>query len=294
MFRLAAASLAPFILLAQPPAGAPRKVDVAGISRKWLAVPYATTSPAQKLDIYLPDKGKGPFPVILSIHGGGFAFGDRRGPDLALALRARSRGFAIVSMDYRLSGEARFPACIEDVRAAIRFVRKHAGAYGLDPARVATWGSSAGGNLAALAGTSGKGDTAVQAVVDLYGPVNFLTMDAEFKASGVEGQSHDGAASFESKLLGAPIQTVQQLAKQANPATFISPSAPPFFIQHGTADRNIPPRQSEDLAAALRKAIGAGNVAFELLPGAGHGGPAFETDANVEKILAFLERHLKR
>lgn len=294
MFPLTAASLASFVLLAQPPGGAPRKVDVSGISRKWLDVAYAASSPAQKLDIFLPDRGEGPFPVILSIHGGGFAFGDRHGPDLALALRARPRGFAIVSVDYRLSGEARFPACIEDVQAALRFVRKHAAAYRLDPARVAAWGSSAGGNLAALAGTRGQGDTALQAVVDLYGPVNFLTMDAEFKASGVQGQNHDDAASFESKLLGAPIQTVPQLAKQANPATFIGPNSPPFFIQHGTADRNIPPKQSEDLTAALRKAIGAGLVQFELLPGAGHGGPAFETDANVEKILAFLERHLKR
>jgi acetyl esterase/lipase len=280
--------------------------DTGPVVRQWLDVPYATVSPAQKLDVYLPNEGTGPFPVIVSIHGGAFKFGDKRGVDLQAALAGLRRGYAVVSVNYRLSGEARFPAQIQDVKAAIRFVRANAGRHSLNPDRIAAWGGSAGGYLAALAGTSGgvpeledlslgnaDQSSRVQAVVDWFGPVDFMAMDGQFRKSGIAGQLHGTADSFESQLLGKPIAQVPELVKMADPQTYISPDDPPFFIQHGTKDDVIPAAQSVEFAARLEKALGKDKVTVELLPGAGHGGPPFMAPANLNKVLDFLDRHLK-
>ena len=130
---------------------------------------YGTDSATQKLDVYLPE-GSGPFPVVVAIHGGAFAMGNKTGGDLSSMLSAVKKGYAVVTVDYRLSGEAVFPAAIEDVQKAIVFVKKNAAKYRLDSEKVAVWGDSAGGNLAALAGTKGsKADgTDVRAVVDWF------------------------------------------------------------------------------------------------------------------------------
>lgn len=284
----------------------PGKVDTSAIQRKWLDISYASQSKAQALDIYLPNSGSGPFPAIISIHGGGFAFGDRRGSDLAAALNALERGYAVVSIDYRLSGEAVFPKQIQDVKAAIRYIRAHAAQYNIDPEKLAAWGSSAGGNLAALAGTTAgvkeledlsqgnpEQSSRVQAVVDWFGPVNFLAMDDQFKESGIDGEKHNTPDSFESRLLGRNIAEVPDLVKAANPETYISAESPPFFIQHGTADQNIPVHQSEGLAAKLIAAIGEEKVTFMKLEGAKHGGAAFTAPENIRRVLDFLDKHMK-
>lgn len=292
-----------------PPLGAggpPAPVDTSFVKTKYLDLAYAPVSKTQTLDIYLPNSGKGPYPVIITVHGGAFAFGDNRGAELAVGLKGLERGYAVVGVNYRLSGEAVFPAAIEDVKAAIRFLRANAAKYGLDPDRFALWGSSAGGNLVSLAGTSGdvavfknpklgneKVSDRVQAVVDWFGPIDFAAMDGQFKASGIAGQVHDSADSFESKYLGAQITTVPDLVAKTNPATYIDAKDPPFFIQHGTADATIPTQQSRDFAAKLAKAMGAGKVFFETIEGAGHGGAQFETDTNLAKVLDFLDSRLK-
>ena len=108
-------------LLAQP-----RPAEVSAIKRKWQDIAYANLSPSQKLDIYLPDEGDGPFPVIVSVHGGAFMFGDKVDGQLTPMLEGLKRGYAVVSINYRLSGEALFPANITDVKAAIRGVKANA------------------------------------------------------------------------------------------------------------------------------------------------------------------------
>lgn len=286
--------------------GAGAAVDTSTIKTKWLDVAYASVSAAQKLDIYLPNTGTGPFPVIVSIHGGAFKSGDKNGPELASALKGLDGGYAVVSLNYRLSGEAIWPAQIHDVKAAVRFIRANAAKYQLNPDRIAAWGGSAGAHLAALLGTSGgvkelQNDSLgnagvsdrVQAVVDMFGPINFLTMDEQFANAGVAGQVHNTADSPESALMGKQITLVPGLVKQANPETYIDANDPPFFIQHGTADVMIPSQQSVDFAAALQKVLGTKKVSLELLAGAGHAGAAFFTDANIAKVMAFLDAHLK-
>jgi len=277
-----------------------------GTSRQWSNVAYASKSSAQKLDIYLPATGDGPFPVIISIHGGAFMFGDKADGQEQAMLQGLNRGYAVASINYRLSGEAIWPAQIHDVKAAIRWLKANAAQYLLNADKIAVWGGSAGGHLAAMAGTSAgvaaledlnlgnSGQSSkVQAVVDWFGPINFLTMDAEFAASGVNGEVHNTANSPESKLMGQLITEIPAQVQAASPASYISGDDPAFFIQHGTADTNIPTQQSVDFAAKLQTALGAGKVTFEKLNGAEHGDPAFSTTANVAKVLDFLDQCLK-
>lgn len=297
-----AVAAAPGPTMAQPG----RQVAASETARKWLDLAYAENSPAQKLDIYLPEKGDGPFPVIVAIHGGAFKFGDKRGGGIRPLLSGLQRGYAVASINYRLSGEAQWPAQIHDVKAAIRWLRANAAEHQLDPKRMATWGSSAGGYLSALAGVSGEvakleGDqgnaeqsSRVQAVVDWFGPINFLTMDPQFAASGIDGQKHSTPGSFESQLLGKPITQAPELVAEANPETYISQDDPPMLIQHGAVDAVIPRQQSIEFARRLEEVLGREKVVIEILEDAGHGGPKFVTPKNVAKALDFLDEHLKR
>jgi len=135
----------------------------------------------------------------------------------------------------------------------------------------------------------------VQAVVDWFGPTNFLEMDAQLAASGLAPrpeQAHSGADSPESRLLGRKITEIPERVHAANPETYIRPGLPPFFIQHGDRDDTVPRQQSVNLAARLVAALGPDQVTLELLPGVGHGGPAFETADNLHKVFAFLDRAL--
>jgi acetyl esterase/lipase len=288
-----------------PPLFIPQ-ADVSGIRRKWLDVPYATISPAQGLDLYLPDEGDGPFPLIVHIHGGAFATGDKREIMVTTYLRGLERGYAVASLNYRLSGEAVFPAGLQDLKAGVRWLRRHAAAYSLDPGRFAACGGSAGGNYAAMiALTADRGEfddpalgdvdcsCAVQACVDWFGPTDFLKMDAQLAASGLGPCDHGDAQSPESRYLGARLSDVPETVRRANPITYVHAAAPPFLIQHGRADNLVPYQQSAELAERLAECAGVGRVGFDILEGAGHGDPLFDTDENLERVYAFLDRRLK-
>jgi acetyl esterase/lipase len=280
--------------------------NTSAIKNKWLNIAYAENSPAQQLDIYLPETGEGPFPVIVSIHGGAFRMGDKGDVQVAPMLEGLKRGYAVVSINYRLSGEAIFPAQIQDVKAAIRWIKANAKKYKLNANKLATWGGSAGGHLASLAGTSGdvkeleditQGNanfsSRIQAVVDWFGPINFNTMDAQFKVSAKGKTDHDDANSPESELVGKKITDAFDLVKRANPATYITKDDPPFFIEHGTLDHLVPTEQSIDFATALEKILGKEKVTLKLLEGAGHGTPQFGTKENLDSVFNFLDKLLK-
>ena len=281
--------------------------DTAHIGRKAFDLAYATLSEAQKLDIYYPTTG-GSFPVIVWIHGGAFKGGDKRDQQLEPVLKTLARGYAVVSMNYRMSGEATFPALVQDVKAAVRWVRANATAHGFDPSRIAIWGGSAGGYLALMAGVVGAlpefDDPAlgnadqsaeVQAVVAWFPPADFLTMDAQLEASGfvqTPESAHSGPQSPESLILGRQITLIPDLVREADPATYIRPGLPPFFIQHGSADETVPYQQSLVFAGKLATVNGADTVRYELLLNArhGHDDPAFKSQENVNKIVDFLDR----
>jgi acetyl esterase/lipase len=279
------------------------------IRRKYLDISYAQLSPAQKLDVYLPEEGEGPFPVILSIHGGAFMGCDKADSQVMPMLEGLKRGYAVVAVNYRLSWEAIFPALVQDVKAAVRWVRDNARKYHFDPERIASWGGSAGGYLSSMLGTSagipeledlsmGNPDQPcnIQAVVDWFGPTNFLKMDEQLEASGLfppPGFRHSEADSPESLLLGEVITKIPERVVTANPESYIRPGAPPFLIQHGTRDPVVPVQQSIEFAAKLRQVIGADRVNLELLEGAEHADEMFEAPANVTRVLDFLDSRLK-
>lgn len=196
--------------------------------------------------------------------------------------RLLPRGYAIASLDYRLSGDAVFPAALEDCKSAVRWLRAHAGEYGLDPDRFVAFGESAGGHQASMLGVAALSDgfdvgdhlefsSAVQGVVPYYAPSDFLQMDAN-TPKGREIQTHDPPGSPESLYIGAPdgIQAVPEKAARANPITYLSPGkkVPPFFISHGVDDHIVPYHQSVLLDEALRKA--GVPVTFYPVKGADH------------------------
>ena len=283
------------------------RVKTDQFNRKWLDIPYANESPSQKLDIYLPEDGEGPFPVILSIHGGAFKAGDKGDNQVIPMLEGINRGYAVVSINYRLSQEAKFPAQIFDVKTAVRWIRAHSKQYHFSPDKIAAWGGSAGGHLSALLGTSaGVSDledlsvgndnqsSRVQAVVDWFGPTDFLKMDEQLKQSKVKDpQKHSVPDSPESELIGKNLEDAPELVKSANPETYITPDDPPFFIQHGYIDRLVPFQQSLYLAQKLETVIGREKVSLELFQDTGHGGPAFSTEENLNKVFGFLDKYLK-
>jgi acetyl esterase/lipase len=283
-------------------------MDTSHIKRKWLDIPYAQQSPTQKLDIYLPELGDGPFPVIAAIHGGAWEVGDKRDVQHTPMLKGLEYGYAVVCINYRLSHEAQFPCQIYDCKAAIRFIRACAAQYHLDPQRIAAWGGSAGAHLSALVGTSTgvpaledlsmgspEFSSQVTAVVDWYGPTeNFLRMDEELRESGLGIPDHSMAHSPESHLLGRPITEIPDQVVFASPMTYITSKAPYFLIQHGRQDPVVPVQQSIQFAAGLERIAGKDRVIFEILEGAEHADPAFETPQNVERVFQFLDAHLKK
>ena len=285
----------------------PRKANTDHIERKWLDVAYATASPAQKLDIYIPDEGDGPFPVILNIHGGGWIGGDKAFAQVTSMLEGLKRGYAVVAINYRLSGEAIWPAQINDCKAAIRWIRANADQYRLTPDKIAAWGGSAGGHLSALVGTSGdvkaledlsqgnpEESSRIQAVVDWFGPTDFLKMDEHLKGSEVKKpMKHSTPDSPESKLIGKNLEDAPDLVIEANPETYVSADDPPFLIQHGLEDNLVPYQGSVLLARKLGDILGYENVSLELFPATRHGGPAFGSEENLEKVYRFLDKYLK-
>jgi acetyl esterase/lipase len=278
----------------------------ASVAPTYADLAYATISDAQKLDLYIPTTGSGPFPVVIMVHGGGFMMGDKSdGAGLTGVDQLLAAGYAVASINYRLSSEAIYPAQIYDAKAAVRFLRANAAEYQLNPDKFGAWGASAGGSLVSLLGTTcgvaelegaelgnAEQSSCVQAVIDWFGPIDFLKMDEQFAGTACP-QTHDAANSPESMLVGAAIQTVPDLVATTNPMNYITADDAPFFIENGTADCNIPPVQNKNLADALSAVIGADNVTYVSLEGAGHGGSQFETTDNLNLVIGFLDKYLK-
>lgn len=276
-----------------------REPHTTGHYRVFTNLEYA--EPAHRghlLDLYLPLHAEGPVPVVIFQKGSAFKDDDTKGMAVAdgehlhtdqpgptgdvisapeLAARWVPRGYAVVGLNVRSSSQVKFPGQVHDVKAAIRYLRAHAATYGLDPQRFATMGNSSGAWVSLMAAlTSGitelEGDlghpeesSAVSAVIDLFGPTDFLAMDAHRLP---DGEVHNSPLSPESTLMGFPIQRDPAAVQKANPAAYVRADSPPVFITHGTADPLVPAHQSELLFEAY---VDAGATAtLALLPGVGH------------------------
>ena len=246
------------------------------------------------LDLFLPEKVSNP-PLVVFIHGGGWQNGSYKGCKMKWLT---DEGFAVASIGYRLTDEAVFPAQIHDCKAAVRWLRSRASIYGFDASRIAVAGTSAGGHLAALMGTSGdvpelEGSVGndshvssrVQAVVDFYGATDFVLR------SKTQPHRANEPGSVVHKLLGGGADKKIELAKLASAVTHISSDDPPMLVLHGERDKTVLIDQSERIEAAYREA--GLDIEFRRLPEAGHGGAEFMKGGNRKAIVDFLNRTLR-
>ena len=259
---------------APPPIDSPpgfNNVDV------WKNITYAKVGKHRlKLDIYVPHGGSRPLPLVVYIHGGGWCSLDKTEGFANFLL---DHGYALACIDYRFSQEALFPAQIYDCKAAIRWLRAHAGQYPYKGDKIGVIGDSAGGHLVAMLGVTNdnpvfEGDegnagvsSSVQAVCDYFGPTNFLTIDPSIADHAIP------------RLIGGMPADIPDKAKAASPSTYVSAKAAPFVIVQGEKDNTVAPQQSIDFNDALQKA--GVDSQLRIIPGAGHGcndGAAIDMD----------------
>jgi acetyl esterase/lipase len=258
-------------------------------------IPFATVDGTElKLDLYRPDGP--PAGLIVWVHGGAWRGGSREGVDLK---GLTAFGWAVASVDYRLSTQAKFPAQIHDIKAAVRYLRAHAADLGLPADRFVIAGSSAGGHLAAVVGvTNGhrelegtvghhrEASSDVQAIVDLYGASNLTTILQQSTPHGLSVRM----PALDLFLGGQP-EAVPDLARLASPVYHVDANDPPLLLMHGDQDPQMPINQSHELAGAYGKFNRP--VVFKVRHGAAHGGAAFTDDASLRLIDEFLRRHLE-
>jgi len=275
------------------------------IKRKYLNVTYAFASEAQKLDIYLPETGDGPFPVVIHIHGGAFMMCDKADNQVRPWIRGLELGFAIASVNYRLSGEALFPSGIMDVKAAIRFLRANAVKYNLDSGRFAVAGGSSGGNYACMICTTSRQkefedlsmgnseySSEVQCGVAWFPPTDFLLMDTHLHENGLGPEDHNSIDSPESRYLGGQITQLEpDFVQKANPMKYVHIDMPPMLIQHGRLDHLVPWQQSKIFVDKIRAVCTDTRIEFDVLETADHADIQFESDKNMEKIFSFIRKN---
>ena len=241
--------------------------------------------PRHRLDLYLPEQINAPLPVILWVHGGGWITGDKAGGP---AIQFATRGFAVASMNYRYSQHAIFPAQLHDCKAAVRWLRSRATEFMLDAQHIGAWGASAGGHLVAMLGLTAGNEalegnlgnpdqsSAVQAVVDWFGPTDFLTL---------------GPRETRTQFLGGDALEHPDKANAASPVRFVNSNAPPFYIAHGDEDPLVHYSQSVTFAESLEKA--GVETTFITVLGGKHGGAKFSRPDEIARLESFFSKHLK-
>jgi acetyl esterase/lipase len=269
------------------------------------------------MSLFIPTQARGPCPIVIFIHGGGWMIDPGPGESLVgsdTLAKLAARGYLVARPSYRLSSEAKFPAALKDIKSAVQWLKSNAKTYNADPSHVAVWGASAGGTLAALVGTScavrefdaapvsqgppglasvtldPNATSCVQAVIDWYGPIDFSSMDSQSLPGSME---HNAGTSAESTFLGCALpECPPETLMAVNPITYITPDDPPFLIMHGIADTGVPYQQSKELYDALQ----ARGVKSELVlvPDANHifeGVSKEKTQELVDKVFQFIDKN---
>lgn len=279
------------------------------ITKKHLDVAYGSDR-LQTLDIYLPETGTTPFPTVILVHGGGFSRCDKRDLSVYPGFFALREGFALVSVNYRLVPEHRFPAQIYDVKSAIRFLKRHAATYGLDPEHFFLYGDSAGGYLVSMVGAT-QYSTSLEETVDTHSGVSCAVRGVAAVAPLINLERHyeqlknvdylppqlheamlDESLTILSEYVGTKKGELGELAKIASVDVYLTGNVPPFYLQQGTRDTIVPPVQAIEFAEKLRGLIGNENVVLDLIKGAQHVGcsPEFIEEEQVTPILHFFKR----
>lgn len=268
-------------------------------TRSWTNVSYSTASSTCKLDIFLPSTGEGPFPVVIWIHGGAFKMGSKSNPQSLSALN--TAGFAVVSIDYRLSSEARWPAQLDDLKACVKFLKTNATTYSINPNKIASWGASAGAHLSLMMGAALASDpaTRIQATVSWFPPMHFYYMDADIALAGTTrctGANGD-ANSPESALIGAQVSLNKALCDAASPISFVdtmnvNTPLPSFLLMHGGKDCNIGANQSVRFHNGVTNRFGTSKSQYIFLANGTHGGGDFTLTSTETTVIIFLKAQL--
>ena len=275
--------------------------DVTDVKRKFLDVAYAQQSKNQTMDIYLPDEGEGPFPAIVFIHGGAFWGGERRDSQFVYVVNGIRRGYVVVSLDYRLSDEAKFPAAVHDAKAAIRFLRANAAKYCIDINTISAVGDSAGAYLAAMLGTTAgvesledlsmgnaECSSAVQAVIGMFGVYNPV-MQSQFTEDAIAPK----VPNFMDIFMGFNCRENPETAMLAWPGSYITDNCAPMLLQAGSGDEIVPYRASSELVDKINTVCSDNRAEYVEFEGCKHGDPAYGTPEAEEARFIFLDKHLK-
>ncbi len=279
---------------AAPVWAAPPRPDVATEVQRDLV--YARVGETDlHLDLYRPGRAEGRPPLLVWVHGGGWVHGAKAPCPIAWLTSA---GYAVASVEYRLTDVAIFPAQIHDVEAAIRWLRANDRRLAIDARRIGVAGASAGGHLVSLLGTGAgvaalegtEGDALgtsdrVQAVYDMFGPADIVDLGSKARPATPV------ALRAVSMLLGGDVSSKTELARLASPRTHVSKDDAPFLIVHGGKDPLVPLDESRRFDAALRAA--GVESRLHVIEGAGHGGPGFRTADVLDEMRAFFDRHVR-
>lgn len=284
------------------------EAETAYIKQQWHDIAYMDGE-RHTLDVYLPNEGQGPFPVIVDIYGGGLIFGDKSSHKLEPALRLLDKGYAVVSVDYSLIHQKDFPFQIYEIKAALRFLRAHADEYQLDMNRVALMGESSGAHLAVMTGVTASVDVlqnpfmgdnnnqpeTVNAIIAMYGPYEFDQFVDQFNESGVTPKYAETGTveSFEGQMFNqqAP-KDVPQRVKMYSPKMYFNAEMPPILAFAGTADAVVPYQQTVNMINGAREFVSEDKAVLHLVEGTGHGPADYMSPEFTDEKAAFLAKWL--
>ena len=278
------------------------ELDVSKIRRKFLDCPYGE-DPKQKLDIYLPNEGEGPFPIVFFAHGGAWQRGLKDDVQVIPFMDGLNRGYAVVSLGYRLVPDVRYPDNMFDIKAALRWVAQNADSYMLDPSRTALCGASAGAHLTMMAAfTQGQvvfGDVPeaptcnVCAIVEQFGPTDFATIHAQYDESGFPRVQVPGTPSAIDVMLGVRAELIPNMLRFYNPIDCVHPGIPPILLLHGKRDPMIPYQQAIQLFDKINAIAGDGKAELDINDEFMHADPGYAAPEYVNLIYGFIDKHLK-
>jgi len=277
-------------------------LDTSDIKRKFLNCQYGE-HPKQALDIYLPNEGTGPFPIVFYAHGGAWQHGYKDDAQVIPFMDGVKRGYAVVSLGYRLVPEVKYPDNMFDIKAALRWIAENADSYMLDASRTALCGSSAGAHLVMMAAfTQGQvvfGDIPgapfcnVLCVVEQFGPTDFAKIHPHYDESGYPRIHVPGTPSAIDALIGTNVESIINLLRFYNPIDCVHPNVPPVLLQHGMRDPMIPYQQAIELCNKINEVAGPGKAELDISEEFLHADPGYAAPESVNRIFGFIDKYLK-
>lgn len=277
-------------------------LDVSGINRKFLDCRYGD-DPRQAVDIYLPNDGNGPFPIVFYAHGGAWQRGQKDDVQVVPFINGVKRGYAVISIGYRLAPDVRYPDNMFDIKAALRWVAANADKYMLDPSRTALCGSSAGAHLALMAAFTqnqavfgdipGAPTCQILAMVEQFGPTDFAKIHPHYDESGYPRMHVPGTPSAIDVMIGVRAELIPNMLRFYNPIDCVHPDVPPLLLQHGKRDPMIPYQQAIELYNKINEVTGDNRAELDISEDFLHADPGYAGAESVSRIFDFIDKYLK-